>query len=278
MSDEPNSNGGGPDHNGRESCPNSGRDNGGFGEILGRSTGRIRNDPLILLPFALAGIVLSIVDALRLSDPIPTSVTEGVSVENLSLEFAIYPTGTPGTSLPFGALVDLKSPYLLWALGLEIASVLAVSIAGWYTLTRVMGTDLRIDRFLSYTAFVVSVIVVYRVLGGIGTIQLRGLFGLGIALVVFVLVVLVFVRLFVVPAFVVAGNTLPTAVVRSARTTRGNGVSIAGVVLFVGIGGWILGSAPLVGAFLSTLVIAPLHAVAIVVCWNVCGDHGPLES
>ena len=77
-----------------------------------RATARIREDPLLLVPFAFAGIVLAVLDWLRLQDPVPTLERRPIDATGIeiSLEFVGYPAGTPGTARRVSALVDLEWP------------------------------------------------------------------------------------------------------------------------------------------------------------------------
>ena len=225
--------------------------------IVSEAVARIRRDPTLAVPFAIASVVLTVVDWLRLQDPVPTRTVEGLSSGTVSVTFHVYPTAAQRTARSFGALVDLKLPYLAWAIGLELLAVLAVGIAGWYTLARVTGVDLSLRGLWSYLGFVVVVQAAFRLFGLFGDL---GPFW-GIVLLVVVLSAMV--RLFVVPAFVAAGDNLSTAGRRSAAVTTGMGIFVGALVVVFGLATWLLGSVPLVGAFLSGTLVAPVHAVTI---------------
>jgi hypothetical protein len=226
--------------------------------ILREAIDRLGRDPELVVPFAVAGVVLSVVGRLRLTDAVPTRVSDGLGETMVRVQFSLYPTGSETTGLPVAALVNLKLPYFLWAVGVELVVFLAVGIAGWFTLARAFGAERTMERLLTYLGFVAVVQAAFRLLGavdGLGFVTLVALVGLLAA----------FVRLFVAPALVVAGADIRTAVGRSSRLTAGEGVTVFGLVLAVGLSAWILGSIPVVGAFVSSAVVAPIHAVSIVV-------------
>lgn len=76
------------------------------------------------------------------------------------------------------------------------------------------------------------------------------------------------VRLFLVPAAVVAGDGVIGTVRESNRRARGHGWTVLGLVLLFGIATWLLGAVPRVGALLSTALVAPVHAVAAAVLYE----------
>ena len=231
--------------------------------VVAESVARVWRDPMLVVPFAVASAVLAGIDWLRLHDPIPTRLVESLSSGTVSVTFHIYPTGAQQTGLPLGSLVDLKLPYLAWAVGLELAGLLAVGIAGWYTLARAANLKLSVGALGSYLGFVVAVQAAFRLLGlldGLGPI---------IGLILIIAVVFAFVRLFVVPALLVAGEGLSAARRQSARLTSGVGMTVGLLVLLYGLSVWALGSVPLVGTLLSGTVVAPIHAVTIVVLFEL---------
>ncbi|WP_227356779.1 hypothetical protein [Haladaptatus salinisoli] len=226
--------------------------------ILGEAVRRLGRDLGLVAPFVAAGVVLSVVGRLRRVDAVPTRVSDGLGETTVRVQFSLYPTGSETTGLPLAALVDMKLPYLLWAVGLELLAFLAVGIAGWYTLARAFDAERTTGRLLTYLTFVAAVQATFRLLGavdGLGLVTLVALVGLFAA----------FVRLFVAPALVVAGADVRTAVRRSSRLTAGEGVTVFGLVLAVGLSAWIIGSTPVVGTFVSSAVVAPVHAVSIAV-------------
>lgn len=242
-----------------------------------RATARIREDPLLLVPFALAGFVLAVLDWLRLQDPVPT--LEGRAIDatgiEISLEFVGYPTGTPGTARRVSALVDLEAPYLLWALGLEVLAVLAVAAAGWYTIVRTTSVEPTRAGFGSYLGLVVLFGTTFRLLSSVGDVGPLGPAGFLLALAVLAVIVLfVFARLFVAPALAALGNPPWTAIRRSIALSGGHELALAGLIVGFGLATWLLGIAPYVGVFVSSVVVAAVHAVTTVVALeSIVGDQ-----
>ncbi|WP_135854594.1 hypothetical protein [Halorussus salinus] len=257
--------------------------------LLRASLGRIVADPWLAVPFLVAGVVLTGVDWLRAHDPVPTTTPELVGDVTVSVAYRFYPTGLRATGTRPAALVDLEVGYLARTLGLELAALLAVAIAGWLTLSRARdaGESLtrsrsgdrsgsarsgstrsdsgRFDfdsldsgRLGSYLGFVV---VAHVLVGLFGLLDGLGWF----AVVGLVAYAVVAVRLFAAPALVVGGSGVRAGMVRSHRRAVGEGATVFGLVVLFGLGAWLLGSVPVVGAAASTAVVAPIHAVATVV-------------
>lgn len=244
---------------------------------LARAVARIRTDPFLLVPFALAGLLLSLIDQLRLWDPIPTLVTESLPTLAIDLEFSIFPTGTPGTTRRFAALIDLETPYLLWAVGLEVAAFLAVSIAGWYTIARAADTNATTAGLRSYVEFVALIVIGGRLLGSIGEITLQGIGGIAVFLVLFVVALVILARLFIAPAIAALGTSPWAAVRQSMRLSSGHEYSLVGLILFYGLLGWLFGSVPAAGAFVSSVGVAVVHAVSTVTVLESVTDREFLE-
>ncbi|WP_128478442.1 hypothetical protein [Halorussus pelagicus] len=240
--------------------------------VLRESVGRIAADPRLALPFVVAGLALTVVDWFRARDSVPTPSPELVGDVTLSVAYQLYPAGLRATGLRPAALVDLEPAYLVRTLGLELGAFLAVGVAGWLTLSRAAGARSRAandrppaqtrlssgDRLGAYLGFTVVAHVLIRLLGvfdGLGWLSLVG----------FVAFAVLAVRLFAAPALVVAGDDIRGAVRESTTRSAGEGATLFGLVLLLGISAWLLGSVPVVGALLSTAVVAPVHAVAAVV-------------
>lgn len=222
---------------------------------------RSRRDRLLLVPFALAGVVLTVVDFLRLEDPIPTVEREvpwsnGVSVD---LAYAGFPTGVPQTTTHLESLIGLHPEYLAWGLALYVLPLCAVAVAGTSTMARAMDQPVRLEAVTAVFGFVLVVDLTHRLLGSIDLLQGMGLVGIPLL----ILVLLVAVRLFAVPGLLVAGHSFPDAFRESARRTRGRGWTVFGVILVVGLSGWFLVSFT-GGTFVTAALVAPVHALAIV--------------
>lgn len=233
---------------------------GGVWSVLKTVGVRVRRDPRLALPFAVAGLLLALADVLRRRDPIPVSTPDAFS-ETISVQYAIYPTGTVRTVREAGALVDLQTPYLLWGVGLELLPLLAIGVAGWMTIARALGTPRRLDALSRYLCVLVVLGLIPGLLGS-PSIDVSSLL-LGLALLA--VVSLVFVRLYLFPAFLVAGRGFVPAVRDSVTASRGQRWTIFGLVLVLGIASWGLGHVQIAGAFLSTAIVAPVQAVSFAV-------------
>ncbi|WP_408957377.1 hypothetical protein [Natrinema sp. 74] len=221
---------------------------------------RIRREPTLALPFAIAGLVLTLVDWLRRYDPLPTAAAGG---DGISIEFAGYPTGTHETIRPLEALVDLKLPYLAWGIGLEAVALLTVVVAGVVTIARVADgdteaaqTDVSFGRqLLAYVGLVVLLHSAGRLLGTVGTVGV--IFGIPL----FIGILFVLARFFAAPAYAAAGVGPLSALRRSVRATRNSSLSLIGLVLTFGLAAWLLSAIPYAGTLLSSTLVAPIHAV-----------------
>ncbi|WP_247729600.1 hypothetical protein [Halovivax limisalsi] len=231
---------------------------------------RLASIPTLLVPFAAVAALITGIDRLRHRDPIPSVAWESVADSTIHVEYPLYPAPRSRTIRRLEALIDLEVPYLLWAIGLELLTIGAVAVAGVIVIHRALA-DAGIDsppvrrRLGAYIGFVVAVDLVGRMLGGIGALDEMGLV-LGVPVLIALLVVSI--RLLLVPILLVAGRSLPFAIRRSNRLARGHGWSCLGVILIFGLGTWLLASVPIVGTFLTGLVIAPLQAVTLVAIYG----------
>lgn len=231
--------------------------------VLSKSYDHLRSEPRLFTPFFVAGIILSVTDVLRRLDPIPVLQREGVDPSALDIHVAYvgYPTGVTQTERAFASLLELELPYLLWGSGLELLTLLVISFAGAFTIAVLLNIDDRFEAGLRLSGFVVGIDFLLRVIGSIGPFQRLGLLGV----VPLMILLYVFVRLFAVPGLLVDGWSIRDAVSRSSRYTTGNEGTVVGLILVFGSGGWLLAFVPYVGTLLSTVLIAPLHAAAVVV-------------
>lgn len=227
-----------------------------------RSTGaRLRDDPFLWLPFAVAGIILLAADRLRATDSLPTA--PGPSETTVTIPYTIYPTGTTTTTRPLESLVDLRAPMLAYGLGLEVLALVVVAGAGWLAMTRAGGISYRLDRFGAYVALVVGIDLLFRAVDAAGLEYTGG--SLLVALVLLGLVAFVAVRLFLVPVCVVTGPGLVQSIPASWRRSRGRSWTILGLILLFGFGSQALVRVPHVGTALAVTVVGSLHAVSLVV-------------
>lgn len=225
--------------------------------VVGAAVRRLVDDPLLAAPFAVAGLILALVDWLRLRGPVPPGTGQQVTGTTVSIAFHVYPTGVRATGLRVGAVLDLRPEYLARVLGVELLALLAVGVAGWLTFVRALDLDRDPRQLLAYLGFVVALRAFYRLFVPLDDVGL-------LTVVAFLVLLTVMVRLFAAPALVVGGEGFVSAVRTSATASRGQAWTLFGIVLLVGLAAWFLGSLP-AGAFLSTAVVAPVHALAVVV-------------
>lgn len=220
----------------------------------------IRRDPIPIVLFAIAGLVVAVADWLRRWDPIPVARPAHLD-QTVAIQHSIFPRGIAQTVRPVGALVDLRTPYFAGAIAIELVVVLAVGLAGWLTITRVLGVDRDVGSFLRYQG-VFSVVVLVPWALGFPSIEFDNLlFGLG----AFVVVLLLWIRLFLVPGYLATGESIVGALRRSLHETADVQRTLGGLVLVLGVGCWGLFQLPHVGGFLTTAVIGLVHAVVIAV-------------
>jgi hypothetical protein len=220
----------------------------------------------LVLPFLLAGVVVAAVDLARRVDPIPVVRSSGGDGVSVDVEFYLFPTGSPETLRPLGAIVELQPRYLLWAVTLEAVALLAVGLAGWLVFTRALDRSTESAAAARYFGVFGLFLAIPRLLGGADIEFTDG--GLIVGIPLIVLWVLLLVRLFLLPVFLVAGRGLIDAARESRRTSRGAGWTIFGVILVVGLGASLLGELPAIGGGVSTAVVGPIHAVAAVILYE----------
>ncbi|MDS0223734.1 hypothetical protein NDI54_20540 [Haloarcula sp. S1AR25-5A] len=233
-------------------------------DVLTSALGRIRRDPVLAVPFAVVGVLVALGDWLRQHDPIPMASTDALS-QSVSIKYAVFPQGTARTVRHVGALIDLKPRYLLWAVGLEILVPLAVGIAGWLTIARVLDTDTRPRALSRYLIALAAFVSLPQLFGGFSA----DISNLLLGLVLFAMVLFVLTRLFLFPALLVTGSGFIRALRQSYHRSHGQGMTIAGLIIVIGLAYWGLATVPVAGGFLSTAVVAPIHAVAIGIVFSV---------
>ena len=233
--------------------------------VLRATVDRLRANRRLAAPFVLAGIVMAAVDVARRGDPIPASraASDGFSVE---IAFYLYPTGVADTARSLGAIVDLLPRYLLWAVGLELAALLAVGVAGWVVISRGLDQSLAWRAAARYVGLLVVPLWLVRLAGGAEIEFTNG--GLIFGIPLLVVWALVLVRLFLLPVCLVDGQGVIEAIRESVRLSRGIGWTVFGLIVLIGLGVSVVGSIPTVGGLVSTALIAPLHAVAAVVVYE----------
>ena len=229
-----------------------------FGRVLKEAITRFRRDPLLGLPFVIAGLVVALADAIRAWDPIPVTTPEWVG-KSLSVQYSFFPSGLARTIRELGAFIDLRTPYVLGAFTLEFVVFLVVGLAGWVTITRALDAEQHLGSLSRYLG-VFGLIGSIPVLLGPASVTFDSL---PFALLGLVVVSLVSVRLFLFPGFIARGDRVTVALRQSMRASKGMFWPLLSFVIIFGLGYWVLAVVPLVGGFLSTGIVAPIHSVAL---------------
>jgi hypothetical protein len=231
-----------------------------FGRILERTKTRLRQDPFLVLPFLVAGVVVGLADATRAWDPIPVTTPDWTE-QSVSIQYSFFPSGPARTVRELGAFVDLRPTYALGAVALEAVVFLAVGLAGWLTITRALDADRRLDSLGRYLGVFLLLGSIPVLLGPTSvTFGSLPLILLGLAIFSYASV-----RLFLFPSFVASDDPVSTALEHSIRASMGLFWPLLSLVILFGIGYWVVGLVPYVGSALSTGVVAPIHAVTLAV-------------
>lgn len=231
-----------------------------FVAILSEAKRRLRSDPILGLPFVVAGVLVAVADAVRRWDPVPVATPDWVG-ETLSIQYSLFPSGPARTVRDASALVDLRSPFLVGAVGLETIVFAAVGVAGWATIARVLDAERRVGSLARYLGVLLLLGAIPELLGRRSvTVDT-----LPVSLLALVAISLVSVRLFLFPGFLVTGERVLPALGKSVRASRGASWALLSLVVVFGLAYWALALVPVVGGFLSTAVVAPLHALALAV-------------
>lgn len=219
--------------------------------LLAGARRRVRANPSVVAALLAAGIIVAGVDWLCLHDPVPTIGFNGIQEGNIAISFGIVITVLSRATTPLSALVGLKLGWLAWVVGLGLLEFVAVVGAGAYALARLLNTQLTIAAILRYAGVVALLQLTPMIHFEGGAILLA---------VVFVpLAIILLVRLFPFPGLLVAGYPVGAALRQSWHRARGNGWSLFGIVLVVGLLNHLLASVPVVGSIGSAFV-GVLHA------------------
>ena len=253
---------------GTEAPPNTGTDQRspddslwGVVDVLREVVRRFETDPVLALPFVCAGLLLASVDVWRRRDPLPVSRPDSLS-RTLEVQATVVPSGVPRTVRRVDALVDLQATYLVAGVGLELLVPLVLAIAGWLTVGRASTHSRTLGGLVRYLGVVLAVVTV-PTLFDVPTVDVPSLF---VGLLLLVVGAFLTVRMFLVPGYVIAGDSLVTAVRRSVRASTGNGLAILGLAVGFGTLSWALAKlfGP-VGGGVSTIFGGAVHAVALAV-------------
>jgi len=230
----------------------------------------IRRRPRHVVPFTVAGLVVGLADWIRTVDPIPMQVPNSFR-ETVNVQFSLVPMGTSRTVRAVGALVDLRLPYLLGAVGLELLVLIAVGAGGYLTLQRALDVETGRTAALRYGVVLALVGFLPQWLGT-PRVTLSNLL---VGLVTIVLFSVLAVRLFLLPGLIVAGQSYRTALRQSQRRSYGIGWTVFGLVVVLGLGSWGLAQIPVAGGFLSTAIVAPAHAFSLAALVRHTGGASP---
>jgi hypothetical protein len=233
----------------------------GLADVLREVVRRLGADPVLVLPFACAGLVLAAVDVWRRRDLLPASRPDSLS-RTLEVQATVLPSGVPRTVRRVDALVDLQATYLVAGVGLELLVPLVLATAGWLTVGRASTRGRTPGGLVRYLGVVLAVVTV-PTLVHVPTVDVSSVFA---GLLLFVVGAFLTIRVFLVPGYLVGGDTLVTAVRRSVRASTGNALTILGLAIGFGTLSWALAKlfGP-VGGGVSTLFGGAVHAVALAV-------------
>lgn len=241
--------------------------------ILGRARTRLVAHPRAFLALVLAGVVVAGIDWVQFRDAVPTIAYQGVQQGQLSATFRVVVAPESRATVPAGAFLHLRPGWLARTVGLVLAKFLAVVFASGYALARLQDAPLDATALARYGA-VVAVLWV-----GFARFTFEGgaiLFGLPL-LAAFLYVA---VRLVPLPARLLRGESVRTALGRSWAQSHGHGWALLGVVLVVGVANHLATSVPVVGPVGSGAVAAVHAAAAVAVCeaWPVPLRDDPDET
>lgn len=225
----------------------------------------LRRNPSVLLAMALAGFAVAVVDWVRLADPVPAVQFAGVAGGQLTISYGVMVSVTAGTSTPLSALVDLRPQWLGWLAGLELLRNGALVLASVYGFATLLDAKLTVTTALRYAA-------VFGAFAALRTVAPSYSVGLLAGVVLIGLWLFVVARLAALPALLVGGASVSTAIGRSWRLTAGHGWSLVGIVALVGVASYTAASAPLAGPVLAS-VVAALQIAVVAAFVRLAGVH-----
>ncbi|UVE52119.1 hypothetical protein KU306_16025 (plasmid) [Haloferax larsenii] len=228
--------------------------------ILDAVKRHVSRDPGLVVPFMVVGLFVAFADWVRMRDPIPLSASDGLS-QTFSIQYSVFPMGTARTARRAAVFVDLRLPYLVGGLTLELLAVLAAGVAGWLTITRALGVERCRSSLARYLGGMSTVTILPWMLGSpsidVGSLVLGAL--------LFLTFTLVLVRVFLVPGFLAADEGFKVALWKSARASSGIRVTLFWLLSLFGLASWGLAQIPVAGGLLSTAVVGPVHAISLAV-------------
>jgi hypothetical protein len=241
--------------------------------ILGRARTRLVAHPRAFLALVFAGAAVAGIDWVQFHDAVPTTAYEGIQQGRVAATFRVIVAPESRATVPAGAFLHLRPAWLARTVGLVLGKYAAVVLASGYALARLLDVALDATALARYGAVVALLWV------GVGRFTFEGgavLLGLPLLIAFFY----VAVRLVPLPARLLRGESLRTALGRSWGQTDGHGWALFGVVLVVGVATHLTTSVPVVGPVGSGAVAALHAAVAAVACeaWPVREGDGADET
>lgn len=235
------------------------------GGTLADAAWLLRERPRTAVPYLALAVLVAVVETVRLRDPVPVAPTTTAGTA-FDVSFRAYPDAVRSVTTPPGALVGLDPTWLLWTLGVGGLAVVATAAATATTVAWALdrGDPVRsVPRLVAYHVGVLTVFAAMTLLEP----------ELGALLIVaFVASLYVLVKLFLVPALLVWGRSVRSAVRTSWAQTGGNGLSLFGLVVLLGVASALLANAPAalgvemsarLGAAAATALVGPLHALSV---------------
>ncbi len=234
--------------------------------LIGVSLARLRRHPGMLLPFAVAGVISMVVDAIRFADPVPVQLQSWPHRGALHLTLLSFPSGSSLAGFTPGTVLGLKFVYLAELAGLGAVTIAAAAVATGLTVAEngaLPWREIPTERFGRLFGYAITMSVVTTALVLVGSVH--GLLALFAILFAFGVVA----RLFVSPAYIVLdGDEIGTAMRRSYAETGGVDLSIIVFLVVLGYASYALVSVPYVGTGLSTALVGTTYATATVVAYQ----------
>jgi hypothetical protein len=227
-----------------------------------------RTRPRTVVPYVALAVLVAVVEVIRLRDPVPVAPTTTAG-SVLDVSFRAYPDAVRSVTTPPAALVGLDPTWLLWTLGVGGLVVVATAAAAAATMVWALDRGSIVRSVPRLVAYHVGLLTTF---GAMALLESElGLLGV----VALVASLYVLIKLFLVPALLVWGRSVPAAVRTSWAQTGGNRLSLFGLVVLLGLASALLTSAPQLlaglvgdvpgpaGAAVATALVGPLHALAV---------------
>lgn len=196
-----------------------------------------RTRPRTVVPYVALAVLVAVVEVIRLRDPVPVAPTTTAG-SVLDVSFRAYPDAVRSVTTPPAALVGLDPTWLLWTLGVGGLVVVATAAAAAATMVWALDRGSIVRSVPRLVAYHVGLLTTF---GAMALLESElGLLGV----VALVASLYVLIKLFLVPALLVWGRSVPAAVRTSWAQTGGNRLSLFGLVVLLGLASALLTSAP----------------------------------